>query len=516
LRNPTVLRIEADPKRYPLAQTTPFGISMVQAPAVVAGADIAAIKVCVIDSGYALGHEDLPGAGIAAGDNDPGSGNWFEDGCGHGTHVTGIIAALDNTAGVLGVIPTGTVPLHIVRTFGNNCSWTYSSDLVAALGACRSAGAQVVNMSLGGALPSTTEQRAFDDAWAAGMLPIAAAGNSGASGVEYPAGYSSVLSVAAIDSNKVVASFSQQNADVELAAPGVDVLSTVPWTNANTLTVAGKIYFGNWIENAARSAGVTGELVDGGVCTSPGPWSGKVVLCARDGIVTFLDKVTNVQNGSGVAAVIYNNAPGNFTGTLGTGSSTIPAISLSQEDGQFLVANSLTLSAEVVSNYDPTAGGYAVLSGTSMAAPHVSGVAALIWSHNRLWTNVQIRAALRSAAQDLGPAGPDTAYGYGLVQAGAALEYLNALPPGPPAPSDLTLAATAYKFRGRKRVDLTWSGAAAAAQVDVFRDGVFLVRTANDGAYSDAPAEKGSASYTYRVCAVAGTPACSNDVVVSF
>jgi PKD repeat protein len=56
-----------------------------------------------------------------------------------------------------------------------------------------------------------------------------------------------------------------------------------------------------------------------------------------------------------------------------------------------------------------------------MSTPHVSGVAALVWSQNASWTNVQIRAALRSSAMDLGLAGPDTAYGYGLVQGLAAL-----------------------------------------------------------------------------------------------
>jgi subtilisin family serine protease len=68
--------------------------------------------------------------------------------------------------------------------------------------------------------------------------------------------------------------------------------------------------------------------------------------------------------------------------------------------------------------------GYALLSGTSMATPHVSGVAALIWSANPSWTNQQIRAALDVTAQDLGAPGYDTSFGWGLVQAKAALDEL--------------------------------------------------------------------------------------------
>src|SRR5206468_1694693 len=236
---------------------------------------------------------------------------------------------------------------------------------------------------------------------------------------------SSVVSVAAVDSNKVVADFSQKNNQVELAAPGVSVLSTVPYKETNTLTVKTITDQGNWIENAARTAGVTGVLADGGLCDSAGSWSGMIVLCQR-GTNSFYDKVSNVQTGGGRAAVIYNNVPGGFDGTLGTGSSsTIPAIGLTQEDGQFLLGNgSIGLQATVVSTSEKPASGYDYFSGTSMATPHVSGVAALVWSYNPAWTNVQIRDALQKSALDLGAPGRDNSYGYGLVQAKAALAYL--------------------------------------------------------------------------------------------
>jgi len=65
-----------------------------------------------------------------------------------------------------------------------------------------------------------------------------------------------------------------------------------------------------------------------------------------------------------------------------------------------------------------------------MATPHVSGVAALIWSANPSWTNVQIREAMAATAMDLGEAGRDVYFGYGLVQAKDALNYLGGGKPG--------------------------------------------------------------------------------------
>jgi serine protease len=442
--NPHVVSIEVDPPRYPMSQSTPYGIPMVQADQVSEGAGVGSVKVCVIDSGYYLGHEDLQDGNVTG--YASGTGNWFEDSCGHGSHVAGTISALTNTVGVVGVLRSGSVPLHIVKVFnGSSCAWAYSSDLIDALNRCRGAGAKVVSMSLGGTGASSIEATAFQNAWNAGVLSVAAAGNSGTTAYSYPASYSSVVSVAAVDSSKALASFSQRNDQVDIAAPGVGVLSTVPFADTNTVTVSGSTYTGTWIENAARTAGVTGALVNGGLCTATGAWSGKVVLCER-GSVTFLVKVQNVQASGGVAAVIYNNVAGGFSGTLGAGSSSaIPAIGISQSDGQFLVANRLGSLGTVVSQAN-AGSGYEAWSGTSMATPHVSGVAALVWGHNPSWTNAQVRSALESTAQDLGTAGRDNSFGWGLVQAKAALDSLNGGPP-PPSPTPTAPPPTATMTR---------------------------------------------------------------------
>jgi subtilisin family serine protease len=389
-------------------------------------------KVCIIDSGYSDQHDDLrdySGTDLTAQLTDSGSGSWNQDSCGHGSHVAGTIAAAGNAMGVVGANPG--VALHIVKVFGNNalveggsCGWTYSSTLVNALNSCRKAGANVVSMSLGGTFKSRTEELAFNDANKAGVLSIAAAGNAGNNATSYPAGYASVMSVAAVDSNEVKATFSQSNKDVEIAAPGVAVLSTTPWLDSNTLGAGSATWSGGRLDGAPRTAAV-GSLVDGGSCTSLGAWSGKVVLCQR-GSISFADKVANVQLGGGIAAVVYNNAAsdptcGVYSGTLGTQpTTTIAAITLSCADGLSALAAAGS-SGTVTSVFSVPDSGYEAWDGTSMATPHVSAVAALIWSCHPTKTSQQIRNALTSTALDKGSPGRDNSYGFGIVQAKAAL-----------------------------------------------------------------------------------------------
>lgn len=441
-RNPNVVLIEEDSLRFPIGvmessysspagQEIPYGIDMVQArdvwdvnrDGVVDDGAVTASnrKLCIIDSGFYTGHEDFQGLTVS-GYN--GNLPWNQDGSGHGTHVAGTIAAANNALGVVGVTP-GTVQLYIVRVFGNDGAWAYSSSLIDAAYKCRDAGANIISMSLGGSRSNNTEKNGFAGLYNNnGILSIAAAGNAGTNAHSYPASYDSVVSVAAIDSNKVVADFSQYTTQVELAAPGVGVLSTIPYLDSTSITVDGVTYAAGHVDFSARGT-ASGALANGGLCdTTNSAWSGKVVLCER-GVISFYDKVRNVQLSGGAAAAIYNNVPGGFLGTLGDGnSSTIVGISLSQEDGQFLVANKLEQSATVSSTYSAPASGYEYYDGTSMATPHVSAVAALVWSSKPTATNAEIRQVLRDTAEDLGAAGRDNYYGYGLVQAKAAIDAL--------------------------------------------------------------------------------------------
>jgi subtilisin family serine protease len=511
-RNPNVEYVEVDPRRYPMGQVKPYGITMVQAddpsfdPAKQAG-----VMVCIIDSGYQRSHEDLQDSNVT-GTIDSRSGNWYEDSCGHGSHVAGTIAALNNTVGVVGVAGGGSINLHIEKVFsGSDCAWAYSSNLVTALNRCRTAAADasdkklVVNMSLGGGVSSRTEQSAFQSAYDAGVLSVAAAGNDGSTRKSYPAAYASVISVAAVDSNGVVADFSQKNDAVELAAPGVGVLSTTPF-KASTLKVGGNTYLGANIDGSAR-VNASGPIADGGRCTSQGPWSGQVVLCER-GDISFADKVNNVRLGGGAGAVIYNNVTGGFAGTL-NGTSSIPAISISQEDGNS--ARSYVGQSASIENEAGVGNGYESYDGTSMATPHVAGVAALVWGNDIGKTNAQIRDALQKSARDLGPAGKDNSYGYGLVQAKDAVAYLVSGGGGGTTPT-ITLGVKKVKSKGGNFADLTWSGA-TTTNVTVHRN-TSTFSTANDGAERDGPLSRGS--YTYKVCDTSNSPTCSTSVTVTF
>ncbi len=533
LHNPFVTDVEEDAVRYAIdpvqvsvapgpddtvdvnGQVVPWGIDAVQAREVWdangdavmdAGApDGSGITVCIIDTGYYAGHEDLmdSATGLSQVDDD-----YLRDGAGHGSHVAGTISALNNSIGVVGVTP-GTVNLTIVKIFNDDGVWTRASNLVNAIYTCRDNGADVISMSLGGSSSNRKERSAFDTLYAGGILSIAAAGNEqidypGA--YEYPASYSSVVSVAAVDSALNVADFSQQNDQVEIAAPGVGVLSTIPYIDTNIVNVAGLDYSANHIEFSALGT-ASGALVDGGLCTSSGAWAGQIVLCQR-GDNSFYDKVMNVQNSGGAAAIIYNNVPGNFLGTLGDGaSSTIIGVSLSQEDGQYLVANQLGTVATVESTHDWPASGYEAWDGTSMATPHVAAVAALVWSANPSWTNAEIREALNASAVDLGATGRDTIFGYGLVQAAAALDYLGGgvTPPPPPPPTgtlsvSIDSPAPTDVFANRAKVAIKISvtdggSAVSGAAVSVVVTGV----TGKSTTLAGTTGPDGSVSFSFKV-----------------
>jgi serine protease len=507
--NPQIEFIEQDPLRAPLGQSTPYGITMVQAKVAQSAYNVTGGNrtVCIIDSGLYVSHEDLevPLRNTASGFPS----GWNTDRCGHGTHVAGTIAAINNTVGVEGVLPDG-ANLFIVKVFGDDCRWSYASDLIDGANRCASAGANVINMSLGGGRPSLLEERAFDSLWSQGILSIAAAGNGGTSTYSYPASYASVVSVAAVDSSGKVASFSQFNAAVDLAAPGVAVQSTVGWTETNTLSGGANTWSGNHVEYAARGT-ASGTLTDGGSCTSAGTWGGAVVLCRR-GTISFYDKVANVQAGGGVAAVIYNDVAGDVLATLGAGNtSAIAAITLTDTDGAAAL-QSVGTTGTVTSTLTIPDSGYQSWDGTSMATPHVAGVAALVWSYRTDWSNGQIRDALEKSAVDLGTPGRDDYFGHGLVQAKAALDYLTTdLGTGT---DSISLAASGRKVKGSSYVDLTWSGASSSL-VDVYRNGSFATSTPNDGAHTDGPFGKGGGSHTYKVCAHASF-VCSNESTVSF
>ena len=295
-----VAYVEPDYIVRPLAETIPYGISAVKALSV-NDDKVSNQKVCIIDTGYDINHPDLPSSSnIVSGNSQIRNESWSTDGDGHGTHIAGTIAALGgNGRGVVGVNRNGQVKLHIIKIFDNNGDWAYTSDLIKAAEQCVEAGSTIINMSLGGNRDSVTERNALNRIYnEENVLLVAASGNDGSNKKLYPASYPSVISVAAVDSAKKKAWFSQFNEGVDLAAPGVGIESTY-------------------------------------------------------------------------------------------------------KDGRYFKMN-----------------------GTSMASPHVAGVAALVWSHFPNLTAKDIRKALESSAEDLGQSGKDFQFGYGLVRADRAYTLL--------------------------------------------------------------------------------------------
>ncbi len=283
-------------------QIIPYGVELVKAPDFwnSYGKRGGGIKVCVIDTGLRTTHEDLKDGNLSGSNYNGLVTPWNQDGHSHGTHVSGIIAAADNYVGVIGVAPD--VSIHVVRVF-DNYGELAASSVVDAMNACASAGANIINMSFGGTDETSAERNTVQNLKNSGILLVAAAGNDadGLNRVEYPAGYEPVLSVGAVDENLNIAVFSTHNAAVDIAGPGVDVLSTI-----------------------------------------------------------------------------------------------------SSSDGS-----------------------YGEKSGTSMATPHIAGVAALLWSQFPGSSVDDIHNALIQSARDYGACGKDRLFGHGVVDVMAAAEYLS-------------------------------------------------------------------------------------------
>ncbi len=279
----------------------------------------AAVIVAIIDTGSTADHEDLAGTVFVNPYNEITGTPEAVDDNGHGTHVTGTIAAqANNGKGIAGIAPgVRVMPIKALNAGGSG----YFSAFLAGIDFAVAHGARIINMSLGGPLPPasvTAMQPTIDAAHAAGVTIIAAAGNDGDGSIRYPCAFNHVICVAATDNGDGHASFSNANAYVDVSGPGVSEISTYP------------------------------------------PFG-----CA--------------------------GAPDCY--------------------------------------------GY--MSGTSMATPHLAGVAALVLSAWPTDTPDQVETALLSTAIDLGTPGRDDVFGHGRVNAAAAVAYR----PVPTAPTGVAASA---------------------------------------------------------------------------
>ncbi len=244
-RNPNILRIEPDAVAWaspytpvgskgkptktgkpqpptPPAQVTPWGVVRIGAESAWSTYRGAGVNVAVIDTGIDLTHPDLK-ANIKGGINCIRPSKSPADDNGHGTHVAGTIAALNNSIGVVGVAPNAS--LYAVKVLNAAGSGSYS-DIIEGIDWCANNDIQVANMSLGGSSDVQALEDACIAAQQAGVIIVAAAGNSYGGSVGYPAAYPSVIAVSATDSSNKIAIFSSIGPEVEIAAPGVAIYST--------------------------------------------------------------------------------------------------------------------------------------------------------------------------------------------------------------------------------------------------------------------------------------------------
>ena len=288
------------------------------------------------------------------------------------------------------------------------------------------------------------------------------------------------------------------------------MLSTVPYATP-TVTVEGVTFLAGQMVNAAP--GMKSEpLVDGGpALTAPtgGEWIDKVVLVQRDGN-PFINKVNNVQLVGGAAVVIYNNVPGGFTGTLGTNNtSTIPVICISMEDGKIIadkiVANNKLFPPQntIATVNSPAAGtagsSYAYYSGTSMAAPHVTGAAALYASTHPSASARQIRDALLSTAAST----PSAA---GKTITDGRLDLSTVISPS--FPSAISAPTGVRALLTNSKVTLTWVGSPGAASYNVKRgtvSGTYItIKLQTTDTYCVDSSISSGTTYYYVISAVKG------------
>ena len=420
---------------HPLRQTVPFGVDAIAAHSAQRGAIKGITNVVVIDTGVDYRHPELSGI-WAGGKNILSNNDDPLDDEGHGTHVAGTIAAADNDRGVLGVAPQVRLwSVKILDSRGNGTTEGLSQalDWVAAKKEALG-GNWVINLSLGGYIESLAEKEAFQSIHDKGILVIAASGNAStatkAAPVSFPAAYPSVLAVGATTFDGELASFSGQGPELDLVAPGVGILSTLPLGGTDLWYVLdhGNPTFVQELIGSKRGV-VSGEFVYCGAGKAgdfPSTVAGKIALIKRGEEVPFADKARRAKEAGAIAVAIFDNV---------TDSASSPwtlyrteedrlydwpiVVRLSLETGEALRAagpHPITVS---YTNED-----YVEKNGTSMACPHVVGAAALVWSMAPDATAEQVVNALIATATDLGTAGADPQFGAGFVNVLGAARFL--------------------------------------------------------------------------------------------
>ncbi len=418
----------------------------------------AGISVCVIDTGYDRGaasvHPDRP-TGLGPGYNFVNRTTDYSDVSQHGTHVIGIVAAAKNGVGAVGVAPLATVRMYQVFRLKNGSPVASDADVIAAIDAAIADGCRIINLSLGGANDSEAEHIAIRKAYQSGVLVVAAAGNSedasrGAVGTaqsSFPGAYPESFAVGAVNRSDALAGFSGTGPSVGISAPGVGIYSTVPIGSGQREVVASFVQSGRALavetglpEGSSGSALAQTEVIGCGFGSASDIEAcrpaGKVALIQRgpggpgETAISFYDKIRAARQGGATGVALYNHRFGDARTagamldsiTIGGGEPVV-VMTLAAGDGEALAARAAQGGLTVASQTSPS--DYAVLDGTSMATPVVSGVAALVWSANKPLSNVALRQLLSESAVDLGAPGLDDQFGAGRIDAARAVQQFS-------------------------------------------------------------------------------------------
>ncbi|MBN1152694.1 MAG: S8 family peptidase [Dehalococcoidia bacterium] len=218
----------------PPAQIIPWGVERIAAPSAWATTTGDPVKVGIIDTGIDTAHPELA-ANVKGGVSCVAYTRKYSDDNGHGTHVAGIVAAIDNTYGVVGVAPQADI--YSIKVLDRRGSG-YLSDIIEGLDWAVANGMDVVNMSLGTNLYSAAFELAVQRVDAAGVVQVAAAGNDGPGEdtVDYPAAFPEVIAVGATTEDDIIAWFSSCGPQVAVVAPGVNIYSTYKGSAYATLS----------------------------------------------------------------------------------------------------------------------------------------------------------------------------------------------------------------------------------------------------------------------------------------
>tara|TARA_Y100001956_G_scaffold77250_1_gene87369 strand:+ start:162 stop:2000 length:1839 start_codon:yes stop_codon:yes gene_type:complete len=423
-------------------EVTPYGITLTKSDLVADPANNG-IKVCVIDSGIQGNHEEFAATNLSGNHSDY-SDFWFNDAVDHGTHVAGTIIANRDGKGVVGVVSNGAVDTYVQklsRTAHGANSGFRTSHILETMEVCANQGANIINMSLGGSRSSDTERDVVDRLTNRGVLIVAAAGNHGSTATDgddsylFPASYKNVMSVASVDQNTEISTFSAVNDQVEIAAPGTRVLSTVDSESVNVNRFIWNAKTGGYFSSGFKQidAGNTpypriSQLSES--CFYKIPFDA-FLSQYFDGTLSATDKAgfdaatAACQANEGQVLVTYFDVPAGIPDWVSRDVHNIdyatdfPTLTVANVVGELINSSGLMLT-----EYNKY--GYEYKSGTSMATPHVSGVAAKVWSHFPNCTGSQIRDVLNFTATDIGAEGKDHEFGHGLVDAKAAYDFIAA------------------------------------------------------------------------------------------